>query len=214
MFSGYYICKIMVVITCILDKSRCNFSQIFQWLLQAWLFCALWTCRQLLDSQTRRLTDSWTHRRADSQILGLTDAQTHQLLDSQTCRLTNSWTHRSADSQTLGLTDAQTHKLLDSQTCRLTNSWTHRRADSPTLGLTDAQTHTRNILWHECFVLGWHTARETVIKQDGHATAIGTSCVGANNTSHERHRWCCKEASLIGRTVKALEWLCSSATSQ
>ena len=47
-----------------------------------------------------------------------------------------------------------------------------------------------------------------VIKQDVHATAICTSCVGANNTKlalHERRRPCCKEASLRGRTVKARE---------
>ena len=52
---------------------------------------------------------------------------------------------------------------------------------------------------------------------DAHATAICTSCIGANNTKlalHERRRLYCKEASLPARTVKAWEWVCSSAISQ
>ena len=88
--------------------------------------------------------------------------------------------------------------ILDRSRCNLSQMFSgyYRPDYSVHCGLAD---YTGNILWHECFVLGWHTACATVIKQDGHATAIGTSCVGANNTSHERHRWCCKEESLATR---------------
>ena len=99
---------------------------------------------------------------------------------------------------------------------------THTDSLGTTLGLLYNKLHSNvtvdsrrigNALRLECFV----PCRHTVIKRDGHATAICTSSVGANKTKlalHERRRLCCKQASLPGRTVKAWEWLCSSAMSQ
>ena len=83
--------------------------------------------------------------------------------------------------------------------------WSNVFCGLRTRGLTDLRTRTGNILRLECFVLCRHTACATVIKQDGHAAAVCTSCVGANNTKlalHETRRQCCEEASLPGRIVK------------
>ena len=69
--------------------------------------------------------------------------------------------------------------LIYSADCGLADSRTRGLADSRTRGLADSRTHGlgREIISRlECFVLA------TVIRQDGHATAICTSCVGANNT--------------------------------